>query len=381
VVSSTVVTRDRWRRWVVVAAGAAALLAVSVAVDAVPSRQVPIGADALRERVLASAAQPYSGYGESVGRLGVPELPELDEVAALLSGTSRMRAWYAGPDRWRVDDLTAAGERGTYRLGDSEFVWDYEGDSLTRIEGRAPVRLPRAADLLAPELARRLLALGAGEPVRRLGARRVAGIEAAGLRLSPADPQTTVGAVDVWADPASGLALRVEVTTRGAERPVLVSRMLEVSLAAPAGDVLTPSASATSGRTVVRAVDIAGVLRGVGTIRAPSVLAGRTRVTPSVELPGVGLYGGSQYGGGLSAFVAVPLSRGLASRILDGARNAGAAEIPVPAGAAIRLQTPLLTLAVVRVRRGGYLLAGAVTPAVLDQAAAELATLPSGGPR
>ena len=42
---------------------------------------------------------------------------------------------------------------------------------------------------------------------------------AAGLRMTPADPASTVGRVDIWADPSSGLPLMVEVFGRGSGRP------------------------------------------------------------------------------------------------------------------------------------------------------------------
>ena len=376
VVSGTVVTRDRWRRWLTVAAGLTVLLAVPAVAKVLPAgggAAASVGAEALRERVLASGGQPYSGYAESVGQLGVPALPQLADVATLLSGTVRMRAWYAAPDRWRVDTLTTAGERGTYRAGITELFWDYEDDRLT-IGGAIPVRLPRAADLLPPELARRLLGLAAGDQVTSLPPRRVAGVDAAGLRLVPTDPSTTIGAVEVWADPASGLPLHVQVSARGADRPVLVSRLLEVSMDAPAQRMLLPSAGPGSSVGTADAADVAGVLRGLGAVTLPQRLAGRTRLTPSADLPGVG-----RYGDGLAGFVVVPLGRGLASQLLDGARSAGAAALTTPSIAtAVRLQTPLLTVVVVRVRRLGYLLAGAVTAPVLEQAAVELA---GGAPR
>jgi hypothetical protein len=369
-----VVTRDRWWRWLTVALGAAVLLTVPAVGRRLPATENPVDAGTLRDRILASAGQPYSGYAQSVGQLGVPALPQLDQVAALLSGTIRMRVWYAAPGRWRVDELGTAGEHDTYHRSGTEFddatefVWDYEDDRLTRIAGQTPVRVPMAADLLPPELARRMLALAADDRVTRLPARRVAGVAAAGLRLSPSDPDTTVGSIDVWADPATGLPLQVQVTARGADHPVLMSRLLEVSIVAPPEQVLVPPVGAGSAGATVSATDVAGVLRGLGGTAPPRQLIGRALVTPSAELPVVGLYGS-----GLSGFVVVPLGRRLATELLDGAGKAGGVAINVPnIATAMRLQTPLVTLVVVRVRRFGYLLAGAVTAPVLDRAVAEL---------
>ena len=60
--------------------------------------------------------------------------------------------------------------------------------------------------------------------------------------------RTTVGHIDVWADPGTGLPVQVEVTGRGAATPVLVSRFLDLSLRAPDPAVLVPPV-ATPGMT------------------------------------------------------------------------------------------------------------------------------------
>ena len=86
------------------------------------------------------------------------------------------------------------------------------------------------------------------------------------------------------------------------------------------------------------------------------------------ELPGVGVYGA-----GLAGFVLVPVSRGIAGRVLDGAGGAGGVEIDIPRGRAVRVATPLLSLAVSAGRRGGVLLVGTVAPEVLERAVLELA--------
>ena len=63
----------------------------------------------------------------------------------------------------------------------------------------------------------------AGNREHRLLSPRMAGIDAAGLRLVPTSSQTTIGAVELWADPATGLPVQVEVFARGASTPELTS--------------------------------------------------------------------------------------------------------------------------------------------------------------
>jgi len=240
---------------------------------------------------------------------------------------------------------------------------------LTALAGTASLRLPRAADLLPPELGRRLLALAPDDLVTSLPARRIAGMAAGGLRLSPADPDTTVGRVDVWADPDTGLPLHVEVAPKADPGvPLLISTMQEVALRAPDPAVLVPPRPPGSSRVRAAAADLGGALRVLDAPAPPAQLAGRPRVAiTGDELPGVGVYGA-----GPAGFVLVPVSRGIAGRVLDGAAAAGGVAIGVPRGRAVRIGTPLLSLAVRSGRGGSVLLVGTVEPEVLERAVVEL---------
>jgi len=367
-----VVGKQALRRWLVVAAAAAVAVALPPLVGALPARGGPVGAEDLRQRILGSAGQPYQGYAESTGRLGIPDLPQLSDVTKLLNSTVHLRAWYAGPDRWRVDEIGLAGaERDLYRTWPGlEYVWDYGANVLTQIIGDPPLRLPRPADLVPPELARRLLTVAAGDPVSSLPARRVAGVDAAGLRLTPADAETTIGAVDVWADPASGLPLQVEVTGRGGSSPVLSSRFLDVAQRAPAEGTLQPHLPAGAAYDSTETPDLASAVGTFGFGVLPESLAGRARRPLPDGFDAVGVYGG-----GLSAFVVLPLPRGLGGAALAGLRDAGGATVPLPGdGTAVAFATPLLSVLVARFQgvRRTYLLAGLDSPALLTRAVTEL---------
>ena len=359
-------TRRFNRRWLLVGAGAAALGGAGVA--QLPAAAVEVDPEELRRRIRATVP-PYVGYAESSGRLGLPQIPQLESVIALLTGTSRIRAYVAGPDRWRADQLTGAfgdSERDTYRLGAAEYIWDFGANQLTRVVGQAPLRLPRAGDLLPPDLARRLLGLARTDPVTALPSRRVAGRDAAGLRLVPSDPDTTVGRVDIWADPATALPLRVEVAARTGPS-LLVSELLEVSDGPPDPTALRPTVPPGTEAATATAADVSSALRNLNAAPPPDRLAGRDRVelpsTPGSELPGVGVYGS-----GLAGFVLIPLNGDLARRAIDGASVAGGTAVAVPFGRAVQLATPLLSLAVWGRRGGSALLIGTIAPDVLKQA-------------
>jgi hypothetical protein len=354
------------RRWLLVAAGAAGL----VAAGAVPwpAGAVEVEPADLRRRILG-AVPPHVGYAESVGRLGLPQIPQLGSAVALFTSTTRIRAFVAGADRWRVAELTPAGERDTYHLDGAEYLWDFGGDQVTRVVGQAPMRLPRAADLLPPAIARRLLGPDAG-PVTSLPPRWVAGRTAAGLRLTPSDPATTIGTVDVWADPATALALRVEVAPRGGP-PLLSSELIDVVDSGPDPSELMPTVPPGAASVATSAADVSGAFRQLDAPRAPRRLAGLARAprsgTPDAQLPGAGIYGS-----GLARFVLVPATQEFAERVVGDATAAGATVVPVPSGQAVRLATPLVSVAAMAAGGSGALLIGPVVPELLDQAVREI---------
>jgi hypothetical protein len=324
----------------------------------------------LRQRVLGSVNRPYQGYAEVNGRLQLPELPNLRDLTTLLTSTTRVRTWYASPSQWRFAVVSAAGERDVYGALEGEYTWDYGANQLTWLIGEVPVRVPRAGDFTPPELARRVLSAAEGDPVTALPARRVAGHDAAGLRLTPRDPDTTIGHVDVWAAPDTGLPLAVEVTARGASVPVLASQFIEFEATAPPADVITPRRPAGSGYSIVPAPGIADALNALGQARTPTSLAGRARRETNVG----GVRGIGVYGTGLSAFVAIPVPGEIGGPAADAISKAGGASEDLPDGEVTSLSIAPLSVAVVRsnVSRRSWLLAGLTDTDVLLAAAHEV---------
>ena len=408
----TVVRREARRRWLAVLAAVAVLAALPVAVSARPSGAPKVDAAALAAKIRASAAQPYHGYAESVGTLGLPQLPKLGQVASLLSSSTRMRAWYAGKLRWRVDVIDTGSERGVYYTDGAVVTWDYGANRLTHIHaapvgsivemavgqdgraygyqvgelyGEAPTRLPRGADLMPPELARRLIGLGAGDRVESIPGKRVAGISAAGLRLTSADPHTTVGHIDIWADPRTGLPLEVAVTARNAERPILVTRFLDLRQEAPPADALVPPAP-RDGESFTRVdPDDQATIFGDAFVQ-PDQLAGMQRRSSDAGLDIAGLKPGEVrqfvfrfrpgevYGTGLTQILVVVLSREISRDALRIAGSWGSRQ-QVTGGQLALIAAPLLSVLVVRSdrTRTTYLVAGLVDAEVMQRVGAELA--------
>ena len=369
-------TRGLWR-WAVVGAAAALVVGVPAVVAAVTTPSGTVDAGALRDRVARSADQAYQGVAVVRGTSALPALPKLEDVTALLTGVTTVRSWYRSPERWRFDVVSTAGERDTYRAPGGEFVWDYGANQLTQLIGTPAVRLPRAGDLVPPELARRLLATAAGDVVTALDAREVAGRRADGLRLVPADPDTTIGRVDVWADEETGVPLQVEVTPRGADRPILTTAFDRFTPGAPDDDVLVPELALGAGFTAVDAPDVAGALGFLGGDPPQASLAGR----PLRQADGAGVRGVGVYGAGLASFVALPVPREVGSSVADAGTKAGAGDVTVPQGRIVSLAVPPLSVVIARstVARRWYLLVGMVDTSVLRAAATELIAQPRRG--
>ena len=344
--------------------------------SALPVSVPRLTASQLRARILASADESYAGYAESNATFGLPPVSGLTGLTSLLNGVTKMRVWQATPGRWRVDVLSDAGERDTYQLSACRsFIWDSGDQLLTEVRGQQTYRLPRAADLVPPALALRLLSEG-GRQARFsvIAPVRVAGRAAAGLRMTPADPESTVGRVDIWADPSSGLPLMVEVFGRGSGRPALQSLFFQVSPWHPDPRVLTPAPAAGTGFTVTRASKLAGALSNLGLVALPAELAGRIRlpVQPGFEAVGA-------YGGGLTTFVVLGVRGSAGRRLIPDAVKAGGAPLVIAGGAAAEISAPLLNAVIVRPPGFfvTFLLAGTVSTQLLEQAATGLTELVS----
>lgn len=369
----SVVRRRTVRGWALVAAVAVVAVLVPQVPGWLPVSAAAVDPATLRERILASADQPHQGYAEITGTLALPELPNVADATKLLTTTTHVRTWYASPRQWRFDTLSGVGERDVYGTPFGEFTWDYGTNLLTRLLGEPPVRLPRAGDLLPPELARRVLAAAQDDPVTALPARRVAGRDLAGLRLTPADPDTTIGHVDIWADPETGLAAAVELTARGGDRPVLVCRFLELDPTTPDDGVLLPSQAPGSGFSVATSPDVGDALGMLGRDRIPLRLAGRELREADVG----GVRGVGVYGTGLSAFAALPVPRDIGADAAEAITNAGGTSEELTRGEALALSIPPLSVVVARSEfaRRWYLLAGLTTTDVLLRAAGQLTSL------
>jgi hypothetical protein len=372
-----VIRRTLGWRWALVAGSVALLCALPVIASALPVSAPPVTAAQLRNRILASAKLPYSGYAESDATFGLPSLSGLSDVTSLLNGVSKMQVWQASPDSWRVDVLSDTGERDTYQALRSTYIWDSGSQLLTRIAGQPGIRLPRTADLVPPALATRLLReAGSSARMTVLPPRRVAGLTATGLRVVPADSASTIGQIDIWAEAANGLPLEVQILSRGARHPALETKFFQVSTWKPDRGILTPQRGPGTGFTITGARNLEGALNSLDPELLPVHLAGRDMNLIPALLP-IGIYGQ-----GLSTFAVMTLRGTTGTHLLSEAQAAGGTPLQTADGTGVVASAPLITVVLMHpdVPAGRqyigdtYLLVGLANRQVLEQAAAELAS-------
>jgi hypothetical protein len=353
------------RRWAAVTGLVGLLVATPLVLDALPASDAAVSATGLRDDVLASADVGFSGYAESAGGLALPVTDQLTSVADLFSDRTEMRVWWRGTDDNRVDVITAAGETGHYRDECGFFIWEYERALVTRGEG-TPFALPVPPDLLPTSLGRRLLSEASDEELTRVGARRVGGRNALGLRLVPAEPASSVARVDVWVEPGSGLPLQVEVFEEDADRPALDTRFLDLDLGLPPAEITAFTPPPNSRFREAREAEIvleAG--RRIDPVPLPAELAGLPRRQLDGVPPAIGLYGR-----GVTLLAVAPVPAGLAQGLRDVLQQAPEA---IRDAAGTRLAAgPVGVMLVESLGRGPYVLTGTVTLNALADAAREL---------
>jgi len=357
----------RWARpwrWLALLGAVALLAAMPAVVSALPVSAPSLSAAELLARVRGSTATPYQGYAESRASLGLPDLPVVGRQTALLGSITRIRAWVASPTLWRVDELTAIGERDLYQDESGTLEWDSGSNRVERTIGEPVARFARAADLLPPELGRRLAAAATPGEARLLAPRRVAGVDALGLRITPRSTSTTVGRVDLWADPSSGLPVRVELTARGGAGPIIVSSFLDLRQAAPAASTVRFQIPPDARVDFDDAPDLARAVERFSPFVLPDSLAGsprRTRVASAA----------STYGRGYDLVAALAFPARISQRTRD-----FLAAVPSkrgPWGQASEIATPLLNAMVFERDGAVFALSGTVGFRSLEAIATQLA--------
>jgi outer membrane lipoprotein-sorting protein len=395
VVSSTV------RRWLVPASAALAVIGGGVAIGAITNAADP----ALQPRTAAEllvdlqTAKVDGMSGTVVARadLGLPALPSAragsPDLFSLLSGTHTVRVWYASPDQARVALLDPLGETDVITNGTDVWIWSSKDNTAihgtvpagTTSQGGTPFPMPPVGGMpfpmpsggglgLTPEaLAKAAVALL--EPSTEIttdGSASVAGRDAYELVLAPRDPASLIGSIHLAIDAAEHVPLRVAVLARGSDDPAIEVAFTQVSFGRPDASQFTfnPPPGAT---VIEEPQDTEGHDPGKPDVTEPDqAKPGQAKpgeAAPGADRPNVAVIGT----GWTSVFVArlpAEANEG-AEQGAPGGLAGMLAALPKVSGAwgsgsllASRLFTVLVT-------DDGRILAGAVSPDRLYQAAAD----------
>jgi hypothetical protein len=181
------------------------------------------------------------------------------------------------------------------------------------------------------------------------------------LVLKPRDPASLVGQVRLAIDSKTGLPLRVEVFAKGGKKPAFETGFTQLQTSTPADSVFgftpPPGAKVTAGSKATGP--------GARTSTAPS--------TSQPTTPRSSTGSPTTVGSGWTSVLVLPAgsATSLGSNATVGALLKGATPATGTFGGGRLLQTPLLSVLMLS---DGRILVGAVTPAVLEQAATSTAS-------
>jgi hypothetical protein len=353
----------RIQRWVVVAALAAVVVGLPVLVSVWPAPDDDMPPAQLVSRVRASESRGWSGYVETRGTIQLPSVDRFDSVGALFGEELRLRAWWRDDESWRVDRLFTTGETDLARQGDVITEWSFE-QSRANLSGDPEIRLPRTTDLVPPEVGARVLRGAAPGSITRLPARWVAGRDALGLRVRPAE-RSSIERADLWVDTDTGVPLQVDLFVAGEREPAFHTAFRTIDDTRPALETVTVDPPAGTERTFDDVLDIADAANQYAPFVPPGSVAGLARSDST--LGAVGLYGT-----GLTQLVVVPLRDREAQPLREQlGRTLGNRQVPT--GTVVSLG-PLGVLLTGEAGEGGWLLAGTVTEATLETGARDVLT-------
>lgn len=387
-------TYSRHLRWGVPAAAATAVAAVIAGSLISGAQAAPVLAPRTPAQLLAAVAgdsappPPLTGTVVETTSLGLPQLPGTgnpNSLTSLLTGSHTLKVWYGGPRQVRLAVPVQFGETDLVRNGNTAWLWQSSRNTVTKFTipprgtgrpGSEPSPVPTGAPLTPQQAARRALAI-AGQSTRVTTDSNitVAGQPAYQLVLAPRDSRSLIGKVTIALDGQHPqVPLRVQVFARGAASPGFQVGYTSISFVtpAPANFAFTPPpgshvhAAASPGM-------FGGVVRSGRQALSGSQVIGKdwlsVAVLPASALPGVAGAGSAAGAAGQAARSAAGDGTGPGSAAALAALLQTATPVHGAWGSGRLVRTSLLS---VLLTSNGHVLAGAVTPAVLYAAAAQV---------
>ncbi len=395
----TLPTFSRRARWAV--PGGAVVLAAAVTAGtmistAQASPELPLRTPAQLLASVAGRTGPLpalTGTVVETASLGIPQLPgaaDPNSATALLAGSHTIKVWYADPAHIRLAVPAMMSETDLIRNGRQAWVWQSQSNTVTRVQlpagavreavpsGTTPSQVP-----LTPQQAAQQ-ALKAVGPSTRVSIERtvtVASQPAYQLVLSPRSSGSLVGRVTIAIDATKNVPLRVQVFARGAASPAFQVGYTSISFVKPAAANFGFTAPPGAKVKVVtpRAHSSRHMATGAKASGEPQVI-GKDWLSVAV-LPASDL-AGAMGAGSASAAVGQAAQSAAGSSGSSGS-SGGSGDSAAVAGALLKSATPVhgawgsgrllhTSLVSVLMTDSGHVLVGAVTPAVLYAAAAQV---------
>ena len=391
---NTLPTFSRRARWAVPAGAvvlAAAVTAGTMISTAQASPELPLRTPAQLLASVAGRTGPLpalTGTVVETASLGIPQLPGAanpNSITALLAGSHTIKVWYADPAHARLAVPGMMSETDLIRNGRQAWVWQSNSNTVTRMqlpaeagqEASHAAAMPSAVPLTPQQAAQQ--ALKAVGPSTRVSVERtvtVAGEPAYQLVLSPRSSGSLVGRVTIAIDATKNVPLRVQVFARGAASPAFQVGYTSISFVKPAAANFSFTAPPGAKVKVVSlpAHSSRHMATGAKASGEPQVI-GKDWLSVAV-LPASALAGAMGTG-------SVSAAAGQAAQSAAGSGSGGSADSAAVAGALLKSATPVhgawgsgrllhTSLVSVLMTNSGHVLVGAVTPAVLYAAAAQV---------
>lgn len=380
--------RSRWARrapWavpVVVAAvvvGGAQLLSTASAAThpSLPSRT----AVQLLAAAQTSTVHNLSGTVTETAALGLPSLPGADSGASLswqslITGAHTARVWISGADKQRIALIGTLTEADVVHNGRDLWTYTSQNNEVSHVRLSADRTAEKPATGSAephgnaPDRAgtQHYTPMGAAQAILRAvdpstkvsvdATQVVAGHDAYTLVLTPRDPQTTVRKVTIALDSTHFVPVQVQVFGAGSSPAFQIGFTRNLSFARPAGSTFDFRAPAGA---VVTKNPLLGRDHFVGR-PAPGRLGHPTTATPAPAAPAQASAPKLLGSGWTSiAYFAHGLPGGAGGGLLSHATS------PVGSNGDRLLTTALLNAVITK---DGRVFVGAVTPSLLEHAAA-----------
>jgi outer membrane lipoprotein-sorting protein len=381
------------RRWAVPAAALAVVLGVGAVPQLIPSAgastpDLPTLTPAeLLAKARTSQVGAFSGDVQLVSDMGLPSLSGLaggagSTLTDLASGTHSAHVWFDGPEHVRIALPSSLAESDWIRNGTDLWSWDSRTQEATHTTvaahggadaadaakdppGATPSEVADVAAETPAQFAQRLLAdVTPSTLVTVRTPTYVADQAVYELSLAPRSPTSTVQEAVIAVDAATGLPLDVTIIAKGSSSPAFEFGFTHVNFAKPAASefAFTPP----HGASVIQATSPTGMLLGrrhhdhfkhAGPLK-PGALAVPVPPPPGPDSQSVRRLG--------EAWDSIVILTGQRLDRLDGLLSS-ATRVGTGATAGRLVTTKLVNVLLLD---DGRILAGAVTPAALEAAAA-----------